>query len=1130
MKKLMSIIAVAMFATSVLAGHSYVSSSVLSSGNFVKIRVAETGLHAISYDEIRSMGLNPSSVRVYGYGGAMLNQNFSLEKPDDLPLVPVVLDKGSDGVFNSGDRLIFFAQGPVSWAYDGRRFAHTRNPYSDYGYYFLTSDKGATEEIHTEAATNATASAVVNTYTDYRLHEKELVNLIDRSGVEGGGREFYGEQFAPDTTRHFSFRFDNPVSGANTFSWYIDLAAASTKQSTFRIAMEGEEATATIRAISTSSFQTKADTATSYKIFSQTQAETKDIAITYRSGISSALGFLNFIEINATCSLAMVGSKPLLFRTKTGFEDSSYVRYELSGASTETQIWDVTDLADIKRVSTTYNAAIGSMQFTAQNTQVHEYVAFNPSAATCLSPVSMGQVPNQDIHQLSDIDYVIISPEEFLTEAERLADAHRNFDNMTVAVVTDKQVYNEFSSGTPDATAYRWLMKMLYDRANASGGSIHAPRYLCLFGDGTFDNRKLLPTSGYNWLLTYQAKNSVSEVRAYATDDYFGFLDDKEGEEDTQGRMDISVGRLPVNSLQQATGVVNKLIRHISDAGKGKWKSQLVFLADDGDSNLHTQCADKAGESVRKSNPDFVVNKIYLDAYTQEVNASGESYPLAQTRLNNLLNSGVLLFDYCGHSGYNNASSEGLITLAGIREMQNANPAFWIFASCSFALFDAGKVSAAEEAVLNPDGGAIAVCAASRTVFANPNATLNKHICDSLFHHTTPFGYHNSVGEAVRLGKIACGSDENKMSYVLLGDPAISLHFPTQYRVATTAISDTLNALDVATVEGFIQSEDGDTATWFNGRLNVSVYDKMQSVTTLDNDESDESSKVRYTYNDYPNILFQGETTVKDGRFSYTFMVPKDIRYNFGNGRIVYYALDSISGEEGVGHYEDFVVGGSSTVQVTDTTGPELNIYLCSSNFTNGAKVNSTPHFYAQIADEHGINTVGSGIGHDLLLIVDNKASETYVLNDYFSATNNSYKQGIVSYQMAEMTEGRHTIFFRAWDLLNNSSSSTVDFEVVKGLDPSIISVVTYPNPVENGGTVNIAFEYDQPDVVMNTDIFIYDLSGRLVHSISQRGAETVRWNLAETGTPAGVYLYKVQLSSSSTKTCSKAGKLIITK
>ena len=1131
MKKLMSCMAVCLLATYMLASHTYVSSSVLSSGTFVKLRVSESGLHTITFDEIKSLGLDPASVRIYGYGGGMLPQDFQKSKHDDLPIVPIYLDKGADGVFNSGDRLIFYAQGPITWSYNGSRFLHTRNPYSDYGYYFLSSGQGPTLEIPTESPIQAITYTEVTTFTDYRLHENDYINLIDRTGEAGGGREFYGEQFAPDTTKHFQFTFSNLITKENAFRWFINLAAYSSDQSTFTISMDGDTSVMHIGSISTSEFYERAKSVSSNKELTPTSESRKDIAIRFTNRNATALGFLNYIELNATCSLRMEAGNVLAFRSPINYATSLPVCFTISNATATTEIWDVTDPADCKRLTTVFDATTNTLRTLALNTEVHEYIALDPHTAICKKPKMLDKISNQNLHALQDIDYVIITPEAFAAEAERLAAAHAQYDNMTTAVVTDMQVYNEFSSGTPDATAYRWLMKMLYDRALRSGGTIQQPRYLCLFGDGSFDNRNLLKgLGGKNWLLTYQATNSIHEVHAYATDDYFAFLDDNEGEIDINGRMDIGVGRLPINSIDQATAVVDKLIRQIKGESKGKWKNQLIFLADDGDSNLHTSCSDLAGEAVRKANPDFITNKIYLDAYTQEVNASGESYPLAEARINNLLNQGALLFDYCGHSGYNNASSEGLVTIAGIRAMQNSNPSFWIFASCSFGHFDAGKVSAAEEAVLNPNGGAIAVCAACRTVYANQNAVLNKNICDALFDHATPFGYHNRIGDAVRLGKNACGSDENKMAYILIGDPATSLHFPTEYQVVTSAISDTLHALDVAQVEGFIQSEEGDTATWFNGKLHICIYDNMQRITTLDNDQPDESEKKKYTYNDYPNVLFQGETTITNGRFTYTFMVPKDIRYNFDNGRIVYYALDSITHEEGVGHFHDFVVGGSSVVEIFDQQGPDIQLYLGSHAFQNGGKVCETPYLYADIADEHGINTVGSGIGHDLLLIVDGKPSETYILNDYYSSVNNSYQQGIVTYQMAELKEGPHQLFFRAWDLLNNSSSTTLDFEVVKGFDPSITNLIIAPASNAEGEWIDFIFEHDRPDVIMNATIRIYDVAGRLLYEQDQRGEETIRWNITESPVPAGVYIYNIQLSSSSTKTCSKSGKIIITK
>ena len=1116
MRKLIYILVLLLSLTAIsAAAHTYVSSSVLSSGTFVKIQVSESGLYSMSYSELRNLGLEPTTLRIYGYGGAQLSQNFTQTKIDDLPNVPYYTD---------GSRIIFFAQGNISWRYDGSRFVHTRNTYSDYGYYFLTSDHGTPVAFPTAPTSGGSPSLTLTSYTKLLLHENDSINLIDRSGSSGGGREFYGEQFTVGRKMQFTFPKDEYI--VNDIHAYVDLAAKAGTTSQFILSSGGTTASCTHTAITSSDHYIMGTAAAISATLPHSIIPT--LTLTFQSASATAVGFLNYIELSYETALDYHSQSSFMFRSSQGYGTSQVIRYEIANAPEDAIVWDISNRADIKRVITTRSGS--TLSFNAANRTANEYVTFSPSTATFLHPTVIGPIGQQNLHALQNIDYVIITPAAFLSEAERLASAHAEVDGMTTAVVTDEQVYNEFSSGTPDATAYRWLLKMLYDRANTSHGSILPPRYLLLFGDGTFDNRKLLATSGNNILLPYQSKNSLNEVKAYATDDYFGFLDDTEGEVDIYGRMDISVGRMPVNTLAQASGVVDKLLRHMQTPNLGRWKNQVVFLADDGDHNLHTKGADVAGEALRVHNHDFIINKIYLDAYTQEVNASGEQYPLAQQKLTNMLNDGVLLFDYCGHSGYNNASSEGLISTAIVRQMQNENLGMWMFASCNFAQFDAGKVSAAEEAVLNSNGGALAICAASRTVYANQNETLNRHLCDSLFAHSSPFNYYNRVGDAVRLAKNACGSDENKMSYLLLGDPAASLHFPTEYQVMTTSISDTINALAVNEIGGYIQTEDGDTATWFNGKLSITIFDKLQQITTLDNDESSEDSKQRYTYNDYPNILFQGEVDITAGRFNYVFMTPKDIRYNYGNGRIVYYAYDTTSGEEGVGHYEDFIIGGSSTVEIIDSVGPELNIYLNTPAFVSGDNTNETPHFYAEIADEHGINTAGAGIGHDLLLIVDNQPTETYVLNDFFTARNNSYQAGTVSYRMKELSEGNHSLFFRAWDLLNNSSSKTIDFNVVKGLEPSIMSVISYPNPIPQDGTLNINIDYDRRDVTMQTDVYVTDLSGRLVYHISQHGTDNLRWDIGGSHVPAGMYIYKVQLSSPTTKTISKSGKLIITK
>ena len=1097
--------------------HSYVDQSVLSEGHWVKIRVSESGVCRMSFAELRNAGIDPAQVRVYGFGGGMLAQDFRKAKIDDLPQVPV---------FVGNDYILFWAQGPVSWTYNTAvspaRFTHTRNTYSNYGYYFLTDNVGEPLAPTEQPAISGTPTEVTS-YLHYQVHEKDSVNLIDRSGVSGGGREFYGEQFNAGQKRTFTFSTPNAIED-QTSRAYIDVAGFAPVNSYFRSAYNGKNGTANIaKKKDNYSFGEVGYINTT----APSTASKQEIQLTYTCSTSGALGWLNYIELTTPSTLTMTGSW-MPIRTDVNFKTSTPVRFHLSGADEATQVWDITNLGAITRMPTTFtNNEL--LWIGTQEDGVHEYVAVNTKGNKWVSATVIGTVKNQNLHRLKNIDYVIICPEGYEEVSADLAKAHEEKEGITWAVVTDQQVYNEFSSGTPDATAYRWLMKMLYDRADGNG--IAAPRWLLLMGHGTFDNRKLLTTSGTNLLLCYEAKNSTNEVNAYASDDYFAFLDDNEGESDASATMDIGVGRLPVNTVQEARTTVDKIIGYMTNSNPGKWKNQLVYLADDGEAGTHTETSEISAEMIRLANPDFVVHKIFLDAYPQETNASGESYPQAKNRLDNLLKNGCLFFDYSGHGGYNNITSEAILTLRDVETMHNTNLGFWLFATCNYAEFDTGKRCAAESAVLNPNGGAVGILAATRTVYASQNNNLNRSVCAELFAHKTTFHYEATLGEAIRKGKNRLGSDTNKLPYVLLGDPALRLNYPTDYFVQTTTKIDTLNALSVQHVEGQIIDEDSVVVSDFEGTVNITIYDKIQVIPTRDNDDYGDEPRV-VNYLDYPNTLFSGSTAVKEGRFAYTFMVPRDIRYNFGNGRIVYYAktADSLETAEGVGHFEDFIIGGTGSILTTDTTGPEMKIYLNTPAFVDGGKTYATPRFYADLADSSGINTAGAGIGHDLLLIVDDDAKQTYILNEYFTAADNSYTEGQVSYRMEKLANGPHSLVFRSWDLLNNSSSQSLNFVVEAGIDPSIYSVTTYPNPARAQSVVNFIVQYDQPDELISTEVYLYNTAGQLIWRQTQGNPDQVTINLAQMNLGAGIYIYNVKIKSPTSGSSTAAGKIIVTK
>ena len=1124
MRKLFTILLLALCLPMIAGIHTYVGTSVLNDGHWVKIRVSESGVCRMSFDELRGAGIDPAKVQVFGYGGAQKEQNFTLPNIDDLPHVPV---------YKGENYILFYVQGPISWQYNAslNRFTHTRNTYSNYGYYFLT-DSYEPSAFSSQPSVISGTPSEVNTYSFYQVINNDTINLIDRTGVSGGGRTFYGEQFTAGQKRIFTFNTPNALNSQNS-TINIDLAANSPTTSTFTATFNGTTSkTVSIPALSNHYDFGKAGTIS----MSGTPVATKQqIQLQFNSANSAALGWLNYIELNTISALTMTGDYMPL-RTTSNYKSSTPVRYRLTNAAAGTQVWDVTKLDAIYPMEVSYAEGVATW-VGSQADGVHEYVAFNPNGTRFVSAQVVGEVAHQNLHGLSDIDYVIICPEGYESLSEELARAHEAKEGITWAVVTDQQVYNEFSSGTPDATAYRWLMKMLYDRANSGVGQ--KPRWLLLMGHGSFDNRNILKSaSGTKLLLTYQAKNSLNEINAYASDDYFGWLDDDDALDnkgnwyDQLAHMDIGVGRLPFESLAEARTTVDKLIRYIRNEQTGKWKNQLVYLADDGEDGIHTRTSEVSAELVRTKNPDFVVHKIFLDAYPQEVNASGESYPLAKNRVLNLLKSGVLFFDYSGHGGYNAITSESILNQKDIEQMTNKNHGFWFFATCNFGQCDGGKRCASETALLNPNGGAIGVLAATRTVFATQNIDLNRSICDTLFGHSDVFHYEMTLGEAIAIGKNTCKStDENRLAYVLLGDPAMRLNYPTTYQVQTTTAVDTLNALSVQHIEGQIIDEDSLVVSDFNGKVDITVYDKMQSIPTRDNDNVGGEPEV-IAYNDYPNTIFSGVTDVKEGRFNYTFMVPKDIRYNYGNGRIVYYArtTDSLETMEAVGHFHDFVIGGTGSILAADTTGPKMTIYLNTPAFRDGDKTYATPRFFAELEDDHGINTAGAGIGHDLMLVVDDDPKQIYSLNEYFTAANNSYQKGQVSYLMEALPNGQHSLTFRAWDLLNNSTTKSLNFIVDASLDPSICSVTTYPNPVNAEGIVNLVVNYDQPDELIKTELYLYNINGRLVYSHTQDNPDAVSINLPSLGLQPGIYVYQIRIKSASSRYSANSGKIIVTK
>lgn len=1115
------------------AGMSYAANSVLKRGKFVKIAVNQSGIYKLTYEELAKMGIDPRNVRIFGYGGAMLAEDFAQPYIDDLPEIAIYEHRGSDNVFGAGDYILFYAQGPTSWSYypEYQHFRHTQNVYSDYGYYFVTSDAGTGKRITQAQALDAEPSGTLTTFIDHFVHEQDLVNLI------GSGREFYGEQFSEGKLLHsFSFSLPNIVS--EEASIRLNVAAKSQTSSQISIAANNTN----IGALSTPSLVDApvyeyAKTATTIPDIKFTPTPSNALQITLKYGSTNGTVWLNYFEINIRRRLQLTNQEPLFFRNIDSLYTATAQRFSIGGTTTATQIWDITDPQNIKQMAVSRQGS--ACTFVDSVSTLKEYVALDPTDGTFLSPTIIGGVENQNLHALPQSDMIIIAPPEFMAEAERLAEAHRNVQNLNVQVVDVNQVYNEFSSGTPDATAYRRLMKLFYDRAN---GEDDMPRYLLLFGDGSYDNRHIEVKDDYAKLLTFQSVNSVHGTSSYVCDDYFALLDDTDGKYITTDAMDIGIGRLPVHTDEQARIAVDKAIAYLENRITGSWKNQLVFVADDGDNNLHIRSCDSVADMTRHNYTDLLVRKLYLDAYTQEVSASGETYPLAIELFDNYIKNGTLMINYMGHGGHTDWANEGILTHDRIVNMYNEKYPLFVTATCDFSRFDGTSQSGGELLLLNQHGGAIALFTTTRTVYAEPNFRLNLQFANYIFARDSQ-AQPLCFGDVMRKAKNALAGDSNRMNFTLLGDPALHLAYAATHDVVTDSITcvaadgnsptDTIRALSQVRIHGHIAREtqtavDAD----FNGYVTLQVFDKEETIVTQCNDATSDKDKIPYTFTDRTGTLFVGSVVVTDGQFTADFIVPKDIRYNYGAGRIVYYAVDTINNYEANGYYEQFAIGGEDPNAPTDDEGPQITMYLNTPMFKSGDKTNESPLFVAHVADDYGINAIGSGIGHDILLKLDNDPLQETVLNSYYTTNMGEYTNGTIKYQFNNLPAGKHHLFFRVWDLQNNSSTAELDFEVVHGLRPNLYDMFVYPNPANNVAT--FVYMHDRPEQPVSVSATVADLAGRVIYT----GEQTVYtydnrtelvWTFAG-GISPGLYLVRMTVQVSDGESISKTLKLMIKK
>jgi len=1120
----------------------YVLSSVLGAGDWYKISVEKDGVYKIDKAFLTSCGINvenldPNSINIYGNADGRLSEANNDPYFDDLTKNAIRIVGDADGTFDAEDYIVFYGAGPNRWDYlTASGFERNQHIYSSVNCYFIHIDAtDAPLRIAPVAPAGSAATDFVSTYDYIDIHEVEKYNLVK------GGQRWYGELFDGDLTQTITFSVPDVVLESPITAQYGVASNASGAGNTFSFALNG-----TVLKVQSLSFAGLGDYGRNTGTFTfNAQGASIPLAVTLNRLNAGVKGYLDLIEITAKRQLKVMGSQ-FQFRDLNSVGIGNTSQFTVSGMTTSHEVWDVTNKRSPGAIVGTLSG--GSYAFVTGTDSLREFIAFN--GTNLPSPVFVKAVQNQNLHALAQADYLIVTPSEFTAQAQRLASLHEQA-GLTVHVVTTEQVYNEYSSGVQDATAIRRFAKMFYDRAN--GDPVQQPKHLLLFGDATYDPKNRVGNNNY-YVPSYEVVESENHIYAMVTDDYFGLLDDTESISSFD-LMDIGVGRLLISKPEHAVEQVNKIEHYMKNGSSlfsggpndcctgvngvtfGDWRLNYSIIADDeqGGSFISTD-AEQLIAAVQAGHPEMNYDKIYCDAYTQTSTAGGQRYPDVFNAITDRVQRGSLIVNYIGHGGEVGAAEERIITIPQIQSWTNIDKlSLFVTATCEFTKFDdPGRVSAGEWVSLNPLGGAIALMTTTRSVYVS----VNSQTIASFYGHVFERDANNDAlafGEILRLTKNTSGSDNNRRCFSLIGDPALKIALP-KWRIVTDSINhmdpaiaqDTIRALSKMNVKGHIVDYSGATMTAFNGVLSPTIYDKEKNNVTLGNDNSP-----IIPFKTQTNALYKGKASVVNGYFSFDCIVPKDINFSYGPGKISYYAQEIAYDADG--YDVRLIVGGIDTTAVADNQGPQIDLYLNDNEFVNGGITSQTPVLVVDCFDENGINTVGNGVGHDLVAILDGNSADPIVLNNYYTGSLDTYQSGKVLYTLRELSIGNHTLDVKIWDVNNNSSTARVEFVVVADAAVTLNHVLNYPNPFTTHTT--FYYEHNQSCSSLETQIQIYTVTGRLVKTINKlvptQGfrAEGIDWDGTDDfgdQLAKGVYVYRLSVELPEGGKADKLEKLVL--
>ena len=1112
--------------------HSQVVNSVLSEGDWFKFSVDTTGVFKIDRSLLQEIGiatnnLNPKKIHIYGNGGELLPESNGDFRYDDLQENALFVEGEEDNSFDANDYILFYAKGPHSWSVNttSQEVTHKQNIYSDKAYYFITVNNEDGKRIQNAVAVSGTPVTEITTFNDYIFYENETSNLF------ATGRRWLGEEFSLENQQTFEIPFPNAVQN-ESLKIRVRSVGVSGLTSSMKVNVNSQELfSLNFLAISSDSNNMASDRIGSENF--STTSSTVSVLLDYDNGGNpSARAYLDFIEISGKKQLISDGLQ-FSFRNFSAANTSGIVEYQLQNSQNIYQIWEVTDHTNVTMIANESSSST-NFSFKAVGGDLKEYIVVSENDYYTPETVSNASIENQNLHALKDINYLIITTSEFLEQAQRIANYHIENSELTAKVVLLDEIYNEFSSGSRDITGIRDFIRHVY---NTNSSDLNKLKFVCFFGDASYDYKDRI-ASNNNVVPVYLASESFNLASSYVTDDFFAMLEENEGTMSSNHSMDVATGRIPVSSQQQASDVVDKILRDYNLDSYGDWRNTITLVADDIDEDVDSTIqsgVEIIADDIKENKPVFNVNKIYADSYVQQNSSGGERYPSVKSSITSAVETGTLVFDYFGHGGENGFAQERFLDVPQIKGFVNENtlPLF-ITVTCSFSRFDnPQRTSAGEFTFWNTRGGAASMITTTREVFISVGQAFNKKLIATLLQFDNE---ELSISESLVKTKNNF-SDRQKFFIYYFGDPVKKLAIPKpnvkitkMNGIEITQSLDTLKALSKVRFEGVVTDNLDNTLSDFNGNLSTTVFDKPIDKVTLDND----GFGIINTFDSQESKLFRGLASVENGNFNFEFIVPRDVRVAYGNGKLSFYVSNNELDKAGFNN--DIIVGGINENAPEDTLGPEIQLFMNDESFLDGANTNASPNLIAKLSDLSGINTSLTAVDHDIVGILDGDESNPIIMNDFYQTELDDFTRGKVIYRLRDLSVGPHTLKLKAWDTYNNSSEAILNFVVVSDTNITLDNVLNYPNPFVN--YTEFWFNHNKPNEPLEVQVQIFTVSGKLIKTINQQVQTTgnlvrnIVWNgLDDFGNKLGkgVYIYKLKVTSTISNISSeKYEKLVI--